>query len=67
MSRRYFQIHPGTQQTHADERQTTQGHRTESPTRLVDKPLEIEQCVHPHDIKALPTYTDDDRPAGYGS
>jgi len=39
---------------------TTQGHRTESPTRLVDKPLGTEQCVHPQDTKALPTCTDDD-------
>ena len=38
----------------------TQGHRTESPARLVDKPLGIEQCVHPQDTQALPTATDDD-------
>ena len=39
---------------------TTQGHRTESPTRLVDRPVGTEQCVHPQDTQALPTAMDDD-------
>jgi len=46
--------------THTQMRQanTTQGHRTESPTRLVDRPVGTEQCVHPQDTQALPTATD---------
>jgi len=39
---------------------TTQGHRTESPTRLVDRPLWTKHCINLQGTQALPNATDDD-------